>query len=69
MSTVRKILLNNNSFTELLLSAQTNKTNIIKAIIETKTSVLFEDVFTMQFETLMRTAVTKTNTQAVTAAR
>ena len=41
----------------------------MSAIIETKTSVLFEDVFTMQFETLMRTAVTKTNTQAVTAAR
>ena len=48
---------------------QTNKTNIISAIIETKTSVLFEDVFTMQFETLMRTAVTKTKIQAVTAAR
>ena len=69
MSTDRKISLSNNSFTELLLSAQTNKTNIIKAIIETKTSVLFEDVFTMQFETLMRTAVTKTKIQAVTAAR
>ena len=69
MSTVRKILFSNNSFTALYLSAQTNKTNIISAIIETKTSVLFEDVFTMQFETLMRTAVTKTKIQAVTAAR